>query len=130
MASSGRASFRDFRNCTMARHEVRKVSRTHNSASPRAQCAPGREWRGAGEKSYGNEPHIGSPSIYASLSSSLRPTFVVQLTPMLLHNNSLFTAGGAVYTRRLYALQPAAADIPCAVASFCQWSFSSFFLCL
>ena len=33
-----------------------------------------------------------NPSIYGSLSSSPRSTFVVQLTPMLLHNNSLFTA--------------------------------------
>lgn len=66
------------KNCTMSRYEVRKVFHS--------------QWRETREREEESltgvdcQPVI--PSIHGSLSSSLRSTFVVQLTTMLLHNNS------------------------------------------
>lgn len=65
------------KNCTMSRYEVRKVFHS--------------QWRETREREKsltGVDCQPVIPSIHGSLSSSLRSTFVVQLTTMLLHNNS------------------------------------------
>lgn len=63
----------------MSRYEVRKVFHSQwRETREREESNPWRGWIAS--------PVI--PSIHGSLSSSLRSTFVVQLTTMLLHNNS------------------------------------------
>lgn len=69
---------RESRSCTKPRHDVQGVPST---------IAVYTAWK---RNPYGSPCPLIS-SIHGSLSSSLPSTFVVQLTPMLLHNDSMST---------------------------------------